>query len=154
MQDILEYILKNITTVPDDVKIAVEDLEGTTNYIVTVNPTDVGRIIGKEGKVIVSEALTQRGGVEELIAVTIAYDIGDGIDVSVPGGKKIGNVFDYSLKFKQGNQRYFQFRIKEDSSYEKYPVYIYNKPDIPANKEFVEGGRAPDILFTTGTGKL
>ncbi|EKD80792.1 MAG: hypothetical protein ACD_40C00009G0003 [uncultured bacterium] len=52
MQDILEYILKNITTVPDDVKIAVEDLEGTTNYIVTVNPTDVGRIIGKEGKVI------------------------------------------------------------------------------------------------------
>ncbi|MFH1244689.1 MAG: KH domain-containing protein [bacterium] len=52
MQDILEYILKNITTVPDDVKIAVEDLEGTTNYIVTVNPADVGRIIGKEGKVI------------------------------------------------------------------------------------------------------
>ncbi|KKU44657.1 MAG: hypothetical protein UX62_C0053G0012 [Microgenomates group bacterium GW2011_GWA2_46_7] len=52
MQDILEYILKNITTVPGDVKIAVEDLEGTTNYVVTVNPTDVGRIIGKEGKVI------------------------------------------------------------------------------------------------------
>ncbi len=52
MQDILEYILKNITTVPDDVKISVEEVEGTTNYIVTVNPTDVGRIIGKEGKVI------------------------------------------------------------------------------------------------------
>ena len=52
MQDILEYILKNITTVPDDVKVSVEEVEGTTNYIVNVNPADVGRIIGKEGKVI------------------------------------------------------------------------------------------------------
>lgn len=52
MQDILQFILKNITTVPEDVKIEVEDLEGTSNYIVTVNPADVGRIIGKEGKVI------------------------------------------------------------------------------------------------------
>lgn len=52
MQDILSFILKNITTVPDDVKIEVEDQEGTSNYIITVNPADVGRIIGKEGKVI------------------------------------------------------------------------------------------------------
>ena len=52
MQDILQFILKNITTMPDDVKIDVEDVEGTSNYIVTVNPVDVGRIIGKEGKVI------------------------------------------------------------------------------------------------------
>lgn len=52
MQDVLEFILKNITTVPDDIKIDVEEVEGTTNYIVTVNPADVGRIIGKEGKVI------------------------------------------------------------------------------------------------------
>jgi predicted RNA-binding protein YlqC (UPF0109 family) len=52
MQDILAFMLKNITTVPDDVKIEVEEVEGTSNYIVTVNPADVGRIIGKEGKVI------------------------------------------------------------------------------------------------------
>lgn len=52
MQEILEFILKNIATVPDDVKITTEEAEGTTNYIVTVNPADVGRIIGKEGKVI------------------------------------------------------------------------------------------------------
>lgn len=52
MQDILQFILKNITTVPDDVKIEVQDEEGTSNYLVTVNPSDVGRIIGKEGKVI------------------------------------------------------------------------------------------------------
>jgi len=58
MQDILQFILKNITTVPADIKIDVQNEEGlpaqagTTNYIVTVNPADVGRIIGKEGKVI------------------------------------------------------------------------------------------------------
>ena len=52
MQDILQFILKNITTVPEDIKIEVQEEEGTSNYIVTVNPADVGRIIGKEGKVI------------------------------------------------------------------------------------------------------
>lgn len=52
MQDILQFILKNITTMPDDVKVEVQDEEGTSNYIVTVNPVDVGRIIGKEGKII------------------------------------------------------------------------------------------------------
>jgi len=52
MQDVLEFILKNITTVPDDVKIDVQEEDGTTNYLITVNPADVGRIIGKEGKII------------------------------------------------------------------------------------------------------
>jgi len=52
MQDILQFILKNITTVPEDVKIDVQDEDSTSNYIITVNPADVGRIIGKEGKVI------------------------------------------------------------------------------------------------------
>lgn len=52
MQDVLSFILKNLVTVPDDVKIEETDEQGTTNYLVTVNPADVGRIIGKEGKVI------------------------------------------------------------------------------------------------------
>lgn len=52
MKDVLEFILKNITTVPDDVVIEEREEEGGTNYVITVNPADVGRIIGKEGKVI------------------------------------------------------------------------------------------------------
>lgn len=52
MQDVLTFILKNLVTVPDDVKIEATDEQGTTNYLVSVNPADVGRIIGKEGKVI------------------------------------------------------------------------------------------------------
>lgn len=53
MQDTLLFIIKNIVTLPDDVKIEESvDETGTTTYSLTVNPADVGRIIGKEGKVI------------------------------------------------------------------------------------------------------
>lgn len=52
MKDVLVFILKNITTVPDDVVIEEREEDGGTNYVVSVNPADVGRIIGKEGKVI------------------------------------------------------------------------------------------------------
>ncbi|MFH2019720.1 MAG: KH domain-containing protein [bacterium] len=52
MKEVLEFILKNITTLPDDIKIEEKEEDGGTNYLITVNPADVGRIIGKEGKVI------------------------------------------------------------------------------------------------------
>lgn len=53
MLDMLSYIIKNIVTLPDDVKVEESvDETGTTIYTVSVNPADVGRIIGKEGKVI------------------------------------------------------------------------------------------------------
>ena len=54
MKDILEFIIKSITTNPQDVQITEQDEDGVTNYLVTVNPDDVGRIIGKEGKIIKS----------------------------------------------------------------------------------------------------
>ena len=52
MREVLEFVLKNIVTHPDDVKIDTADEAGTTNYLITVHSDDVGRIIGKEGKVI------------------------------------------------------------------------------------------------------
>lgn len=53
MQDTIAYIIKNIVTVPDEVQVEESvDETGTTTYSITVNPVDVGRIIGKEGKVI------------------------------------------------------------------------------------------------------
>lgn len=81
MQDILEFVLKNITTVPDDVKIEVEEAEGTTNYIVNVNPADVGRIIGKEGKVIkairtIMRVIAIQRGVH--IRISVASENGQG----------------------------------------------------------------------------
>ncbi len=52
MQEVLEFILKNITTSPDDVSVETSDEGGVTNYTISVHSDDVGRIIGKEGKVI------------------------------------------------------------------------------------------------------
>lgn len=82
MQDVLMFILKNIVTMPDDVKVE-ETLEqdavtgGTTNYIVSVNPADVGRVIGKEGKVIkairtIMRVMAIQKGVH--VRVTVASD--------------------------------------------------------------------------------
>lgn len=87
MQDILEFILKNITTVPEDVKIEVEEVEGTSNYIVTVNPADVGRIIGKEGKVIkairtIMRVIAIQRGVH--IRISVVSENGQGQSTDMP----------------------------------------------------------------------
>jgi uncharacterized protein len=52
MQEVLEFILKNITTTPDDVKVESHDEDGVINFTISVHSDDVGRVIGKEGKVI------------------------------------------------------------------------------------------------------
>jgi hypothetical protein len=93
MQDVLEFVLKNITTVPDDVKIEVEEQEGTTNYIVTVNPADVGRIIGKEGKVIkairtIMRVIAIQRGVHIRISVVSEND-GKGEVLSPEAGESV-----------------------------------------------------------------
>ena len=52
MQEFLNYLLTSIVKNPGDVKIA-EVLEGNTyNYQITVNPEDMGLVIGKEGRII------------------------------------------------------------------------------------------------------
>ncbi len=52
MQEVLEFILKNIATNPDDVKVESAEENGVTNFTISVHSDDVGRIIGKEGKII------------------------------------------------------------------------------------------------------
>jgi len=52
MEELLDIILKNITTHPDEVKVTSEIQEGSTVYTITVHPEDMGRVIGKSGKVI------------------------------------------------------------------------------------------------------
>jgi len=52
MKDTLSYIISSIVEHPDEVKIEEEDQDGVTNFIVTVAKEDMGRVIGKSGKVI------------------------------------------------------------------------------------------------------
>jgi predicted RNA-binding protein YlqC (UPF0109 family) len=52
MQELLEHILKNVVTNPDALEIKVSEEEGREVYTIAVDPEDMGRVIGKNGKVI------------------------------------------------------------------------------------------------------
>lgn len=52
MKDTLQLIVSSIVDNKDDVKIDEEQSEGIINLIINVNKDDIGKIIGKEGKVI------------------------------------------------------------------------------------------------------
>jgi|GEM_PF-141510 len=54
MKNLIEYILIHIVENPEDVKIETEPNEQGTTYIITVNPDDMGRVIGKKGSIIQS----------------------------------------------------------------------------------------------------
>lgn len=53
MQSIVEYILRNITDFPDDIVVEEQKSdENRINYVVTCNPADLPRVIGKQGRII------------------------------------------------------------------------------------------------------
>lgn len=54
MKDILQYIIKAIVDNPDKVEVAEEENEGVLNLNVTLAKEDMGKVIGKNGKVIKS----------------------------------------------------------------------------------------------------
>jgi predicted RNA-binding protein YlqC (UPF0109 family) len=52
MKDTLHFIVSAIVDNPDAVVIDEHDEDGITNLVITVAPEDMGKVIGKEGKVI------------------------------------------------------------------------------------------------------
>ncbi len=52
MKDVLEYIVKNIVDNADAVNVAEEDIDGVVTYTITPAKEDMGKLIGKGGKVI------------------------------------------------------------------------------------------------------
>ncbi len=52
MKNLLEFIAKNILTYPDDVKIEEVDQNNTVLLKMNVHKEDMGKVIGKEGKII------------------------------------------------------------------------------------------------------
>ncbi|OGY16316.1 MAG: hypothetical protein A2784_01320 [Candidatus Chisholmbacteria bacterium RIFCSPHIGHO2_01_FULL_48_12] len=53
MKDLLHYLLTQITDFPDDVSVTEADSpDGIITLTAIVNPADMGRVIGKEGRVI------------------------------------------------------------------------------------------------------
>lgn len=52
MKDTLLHIITSIVDMPDSVVIDEEEIDGVTTFKITVDKNDMGKIIGKEGKVI------------------------------------------------------------------------------------------------------
>lgn len=52
MKDTLLYIISQIVDNPDEVDISEDDIDGVITYTVSVAKDDMGKVIGKEGKVI------------------------------------------------------------------------------------------------------
>ena len=52
MKDTLHFIVAAIVDSPDAVQIDETEEEGITIYTITVDKDDMGKVIGKEGKVI------------------------------------------------------------------------------------------------------
>ncbi len=52
MKDILKFIVSGIVEKSESVEVTEEENQGIVNLIVKVDSEDMGKIIGKEGKVI------------------------------------------------------------------------------------------------------
>ena len=52
MKDLLTYIVSNLIDSKDKLEISESENEGTIVYSITADKEDVGRIIGKGGKII------------------------------------------------------------------------------------------------------
>jgi predicted RNA-binding protein YlqC (UPF0109 family) len=52
MQAFLEYVVKGLVDRPDAVNITPVDRQGMTIYELRLHPTDIGKVIGKQGTTI------------------------------------------------------------------------------------------------------
>jgi predicted RNA-binding protein YlqC (UPF0109 family) len=49
---LVSYLVTSLVDYPDDVKVDVEREGDTVTYTVALNPEDVGKVIGRQGRVI------------------------------------------------------------------------------------------------------
>ncbi len=68
MKDLLNYIVTSLVTKPDAVSIDEQASDGNVDLILTVDPTDMGLIIGKGGQTIrsIRKLLTVRAIAENV----------------------------------------------------------------------------------------
>ena len=52
MKKALEYLISQIVDEPEKVTVSEQEDQGMINFTITVAPSDMGKIIGKNGKVI------------------------------------------------------------------------------------------------------
>ena len=85
MNDLLTTILQNITTKPDAVQISMETEGDVDVYTIKVDPEDVGRVIGKSGKVIRAiRSLAHVSAVQQQKRVRVHLDDGGPKETTAP----------------------------------------------------------------------
>lgn len=52
MKDTLTYLVSSIVEHTDAVQITEEEFDGVITFTISVDPADIGKVIGKEGKII------------------------------------------------------------------------------------------------------
>lgn len=50
MQEVLEYLCRSLVHQPEDVQVSYTQEENNITFVVTCNPDDMGRLIGRSGK--------------------------------------------------------------------------------------------------------
>ncbi|TSC63756.1 MAG: hypothetical protein G01um101493_337 [Microgenomates group bacterium Gr01-1014_93] len=68
MKDLLDYIVKNLVSKPESILIEETSQNGEVSLLLTVDPTDMGLIIGKGGQTIraIRKLLTVRAIAENV----------------------------------------------------------------------------------------
>jgi len=68
MKDLLNFIVTSLVTKPEAVSIEEQNDEGNVNLLLTVDPSDMGIIIGKSGQTIraIRKLLTVRAIAENI----------------------------------------------------------------------------------------
>lgn len=49
---LVDYVVTSVVEFPDEVRIESHEESGVTTYEVTVHPDDIGKVIGRQGRVI------------------------------------------------------------------------------------------------------
>ncbi len=72
MKDLISVIAKALVDHPEDVRVTVVENENSIEYQLSVNPNDVGKVIGKQGKIAKSiRTVVTSAAVKETKRVTV-----------------------------------------------------------------------------------
>lgn len=52
MKELVEFIARSLVDAPDSVKVTEVETEGMTTYEIEVAPDEVGKVIGRQGRII------------------------------------------------------------------------------------------------------
>lgn len=78
MNQIVEYIAKVLVNNPDDIEVVLEDNEGIVEIKLYVHPDDMGKVIGKQGKIANSiRSILKAAAIKEQKKVNLVIETKD-----------------------------------------------------------------------------